>query len=137
MIFLYGYFVGFDLMVNFYPNARKPSAYVAGAGGGRRVVDANEACKMAVSPMPVLPFERRTKRRSSGYTKFKKRMLRSQQKCHWCSVPITMETATVDHKIPLAAGGLDNANNRVLACEPCNHRRGHRMPEMEGTNVEI
>jgi 5-methylcytosine-specific restriction endonuclease McrA len=44
---------------------------------------------------------------------------------------LTLDTSTMDHVIPLHRGGLDNANNRVLACEPCNSKRGHDMPELK------
>lgn len=31
---------------------------------------------------------------------------------------------TIDHKIPIWAGGRDTADNRVAACKPCNELKG-------------
>lgn len=42
--------------------------------------------------------------------------------CHWCGVAMTWEAATVDHEPPLAEGG--RSRRAVLACDPCNQRRG-------------
>jgi hypothetical protein len=40
--------------------------------------------------------------------------------CHYCSE----DAATVDHKVPLIAGGSDARANLVAACEPCNTAKG-------------
>jgi 5-methylcytosine-specific restriction endonuclease McrA len=45
-----------------------------------------------------------------------------------------MEDATVDHRIPLGKGGLNNDNNKVLACGPCNHSKDNSMPSYETIN---
>jgi 5-methylcytosine-specific restriction endonuclease McrA len=74
--------------------------------------------------------------RRGHYRAAKKKMMAVTPHCYWCKRKLTMEIgspnqATLDHKIPLALGGLDNANNWVLACEPCNHDRGSKMPELK------
>jgi 5-methylcytosine-specific restriction endonuclease McrA len=38
------------------------------------------------------------------------------------------EQLTRDHLIPLSRGGLNEWNNVVTACSPCNTRKGNRMP---------
>ena len=40
---------------------------------------------------------------------------------------MTLETATVDHVIPLARGGSNADDNLVLACDPCNKEKGHEV----------
>ena len=40
--------------------------------------------------------------------------------CHWCG----RVSDTVDHLIPVAAGGTNSAENLVPACKRCNSRRG-------------
>ena len=45
---------------------------------------------------------------------------------------LTEETATIEHYVPLGLGGLDNRNNMVLACDPCNSERGCSMKELKG-----
>ncbi len=52
-------------------------------------------------------------------------------KCHWCDTMIDLNTSTIEHIVPLDRGGLENANNRTLACKPCNEGRGNSMPELQ------
>lgn len=113
------------LLVNYYPFSAKRTAYVANTVKSFQHVDMKAAIKMACVPPPV------TKVKRKSYKAIKLRMLRKTQACHWCGCALTEETATVDHVIPLSRGGLDNDNNRKLACEPCNNKRGNSMPELE------
>lgn len=112
------------LLVNYYPFAAKRTAYVANTVKSFQHVDMKAAIRMACEPPPV------TKVKRKSYKAIKLKMLRKTQSCHWCGCGLTEETATVDHVIPLSRGGLDNDNNRKLACEPCNNRRGNSMPEV-------
>jgi len=123
--------VGGPLLVNYYPLAKKRSAYVAGTTSRRVGVTPEQVVEMAFHPPPIASKEMKVERKGN-YRPLKRRMFagRKQVKCHWCPTMITLDEATIDHVIPLHRGGLDNANNRVLACEPCNNRRGHAMPEL-------
>lgn len=112
------------LLVNYYPFSAKRTAYVANTVKGSQHVDMKQAIKMACEMPPI------TKVKRKSYKAIKLKMLRKRTTCHWCQCQLTEETATVDHVIPLSRGGLDNANNRVLACEPCNNGRGNSMPEV-------
>jgi hypothetical protein len=114
------------LLVNYYPNAKRQTAYIAGTRHGKLFVNPQQAVALAFKPPEFRPGEVERK----NYRKVKVRMFKRQKKCHWCSEKLTLDTATVDHVIPLSRGGLDNDNNRVLACSPCNQRRGHAMPEI-------
>lgn len=119
--------VGGALLVNYYPFSRTQTAYVAGTREGRKNVKPKEAVAMALKPPPFRPGE--TDRKKS-YTKIKRALWkRGHNKCPWCPEPMTYEQASVEHIIPLARGGLDNANNRTLAHRDCNQKRGHEMPE--------
>ncbi|NJO55367.1 MAG: HNH endonuclease, partial [Rhodospirillales bacterium] len=42
------------------------------------------------------------------------------------------ERLTFDHVIPRARGGRTEWVNVVTACEPCNLRKGHRLPRESG-----
>lgn len=118
------------LLVNYYPNSKKRSAYIAGTTEKKTNVEPAEAVAMAFKPPKGL--QKRDKRRKKGYRAIKERMWRDGiRNCHWCGVDLTLETATLEHVIPLARGGLDNDNNRTLACEPCNRKRGSTMPELK------
>lgn len=118
------------LLVNYYPMAKRRSAYVAGTTGRRAGVTPEQAVEMAFIPPPIKGISRIDDRRGK-YRNERRKMLKKSKVCHWCGVELTIDTSTMDHVIPLHRGGLDNANNKVLACEPCNRKRGHNMPELK------
>lgn len=120
---------GGPLLVNYYPLAKKRSAYVAGTQGRRVNVTPEQAVAMAFEPPPMVGIDEK-ERRKANYRNIRRRMLKAGNRCHWCRALLTLDTSTIDHVIPLKRGGLDNANNRVLACEPCNNKRGHDMTEL-------
>lgn len=120
--------VGGPLLVNYYPLAKKRSAYIAGTVARKVGVTPEQAVEMAFVPPPVAANK---DERKSNYRSLRRRMLERSNKCHWCPKLLTLDTSTLEHIIPLHRGGLDNANNRVLACDDCNKRRGHEMPELE------
>lgn len=122
--------IGGPLLVNYYPLAKRRSAYVAGTTGRRTGVSPEQAVEMAFSPPDVRGVARRDDR--GKYRNIRRKMMKKSNKCHWCGCGLTLDTSTLDHVIPLYRGGLDNDNNRVLACEPCNTKRGHDMPELKG-----
>lgn len=47
-------------------------------------------------------------------------------RCAYCKTELTMETATVDHRIPLCRGGSNWPANLAPACRSCNSRKSHR-----------
>lgn len=120
---------GGPLLVNYYPTAKRRSAYVAGTTGRRTGVTPQQAVEMCFKP-PAVEGVRYVDNRSRHSRIIRRAMLRKSRKCRWCGCELTLDTSTVDHVIPLFRGGLDNANNRVIACEPCNSKRGHAMPEL-------
>jgi 5-methylcytosine-specific restriction endonuclease McrA len=52
-----------------------------------------------------------------------------QWKCTYCKIPLTPKTATYDHVIPIARGGLHVKENLTLACHSCNSSKKDRTPE--------
>lgn len=54
--------------------------------------------------------------------------------CRWCGIDLVVggateqyrppSHATIDHVVPLSAGGSNALSNLVLSCEDCNERRG-------------
>lgn len=46
--------------------------------------------------------------------------------CWWCSEPLT--NYHIDHLVPLARGGSNDASNIVLACPHCNLSKSDKMP---------
>lgn len=128
---------GGPLLVNYYPESKRRSAYIAGTTQRYEHVSIQKAIEMAMEAPPVAHGERKDNRKGS-YRSAKIKMLGRFPFCHWCHHKLSIDgvdpntrKATMEHVIPLHRGGLDNANNRVLACEGCNHGRGHEMPEVK------
>lgn len=48
--------------------------------------------------------------------------------CIYCGAPLTEETATIEHIVPLSQGGIDRMVNMALACADCNHGLGDMPP---------
>jgi 5-methylcytosine-specific restriction endonuclease McrA len=46
----------------------------------------------------------------------------------YCAVPLSIETATLDHVYPLSLGGANNPGNLVTACARCNRLKGDLIP---------
>ena len=49
--------------------------------------------------------------------------------CQYCKLILTRKDATVDHVVPRAQGGMTSWDNVVIACNPCNRRKGGRTPK--------
>jgi len=123
------------MLVNWWPESKRRTAHVGATRKGFTGVDAVRAIKLAMEAPPIAHVK---DERQGSYRRRKVKMYRRQKNCHWCQHPLSLDgeipgtrKATLEHRIPLARGGLDNANNQVLACEPCNSARGHYMPELE------
>jgi Tfp pilus tip-associated adhesin PilY1 len=46
--------------------------------------------------------------------------------CVWCSMSLTRKSLTVDHVLPVSAGGSNWRGNLLAACLTCNGTRGSR-----------
>jgi len=53
-------------------------------------------------------------------------------KCQYCGKKVSRPEATYDHVIPRAQGGKTTWENVVIACVPCNQKKGNRTPEKAG-----
>lgn len=45
--------------------------------------------------------------------------------CYYCKKVFINNDLTIEHIVPLSFGGSNDSANITLACEPCNHQRGH------------
>ena len=115
------------LLVNYYPYSKTRSAYVAGTKKAAKQVTPDQAIAMCFE---APSNQGATDSRSGGSREKRKKMLKKIKGCRWCGIKLTLDTSTIEHVIPLARGGLDHSNNRTLACQPCNERRGSDMPEL-------
>ncbi len=118
---------GGPLLINYYPFSRRQTAYVDGTTMGQAHVTPERAVEMALGEAKAILIPKKGKRGKMRRAK-KRLWKRDPHECHWCQTPLTMETATVDHRIALSRGGLHNDNNMVLACGPCNQNKDSRMP---------
>lgn len=108
------------LLVNFYP--KYGTIYVAGTTKGVVAKNLGEVF-LACDELPVMPvIEKR-----GQYTTHKRRLWSQRPECSWCKKKLGYKEATVDHVIPLSKGGLNNGNNYVLSCQPCNLKRGNEV----------
>lgn len=123
------------LLVNYYPFSKRRSAYIAGTTGGRHDVSPTEAVTMAFVAPPTIRQDDMANRKKNSRAKRAAMLKRGFTKCVWCGCQLDLDNSTIEHIIPLKRGGLDNANNRTLACVPCNSSRGHDMPELRATEV--
>ena len=63
------------------------------------------------------------------YVKFNRRNIyqRDNFTCQYCGKNFSREDLTIDHVIPKSRGGKSNWTNVVLACGPCNAKKGSRL----------
>lgn len=54
---------------------------------------------------------------------------RDKHTCQYCG---STKKLTIDHVIPRSQGGKHTWDNVVVACEPCNNRKGARTPQQAG-----
>lgn len=57
-------------------------------------------------------------------------------KCQYCFKKMTMGEVTYDHVVPRAQGGKTSWENVVIACVPCNQRKGARTPHEAGMRLK-
>jgi 5-methylcytosine-specific restriction endonuclease McrA len=54
---------------------------------------------------------------------------RDDFRCQYCGVKHVLSKLTYDHVVPRAKGGRTTWENIVMACVPCNEKKGNRTPE--------
>jgi 5-methylcytosine-specific restriction endonuclease McrA len=50
--------------------------------------------------------------------------------CFYCKQGIKKGQATIDHVEPVALGGKSTVQNLVIACKPCNAKKGHEVIDL-------
>ena len=73
-----------------------------------------------------LPYEKLMQTKPSRTMIYK----RDGHKCQYCG---STRELTIDHIIPRSRGGEDTWENLVVACMPCNMRKGNKL--LEDTNM--
>lgn len=77
----------------------------------------------------VIRFLRRVRGRQRA-VKFSRENVfaRDRGRCQYCGLPVARAESTYDHVVPRAQGGLTTWQNVVIACVPCNQKKGGRTP---------
>lgn len=60
---------------------------------------------------------------------------RDKWRCQYCNRKVAHHEATYDHVVPRREGGKTNWTNIVIACSPCNVKKGGRRPEAAGMRL--
>lgn len=47
--------------------------------------------------------------------------------CHYCGAKLSFSQTQIDHVMPLSKGGLNQMDNMVIACQPCNSKKGSKI----------
>lgn len=76
----------------------------------------------------------RGKRRSVRFSR-ENVYTRDKGACQYCQKKVQRTEATYDHVLPRALGGTTKWENIVIACVPCNQRKGGRTPEQAGMRL--
>jgi hypothetical protein len=61
--------------------------------------------------------------------------LRDRCRCQFCGQKFYTEDLTMDHVVPRSKGGLVTWSNIVLACWPCNNRKGNKTVAEAGMKL--
>ena len=77
----------------------------------------------------VVRFLRALARRKQGVRFSRENVyLRDQGRCQYCARSVVRAAATYDHVTPRTQGGRTCWDNVVIACVPCNQKKGGRTP---------
>jgi 5-methylcytosine-specific restriction endonuclease McrA len=58
--------------------------------------------------------------------------IRDRATCQYCGNTPGWSRLTIDHIVPRSRGGTNSWENCVVACKPCNNRKGNRTPKEAG-----
>lgn len=76
-------------------------------------------------PAVIMLKDMLKRRRLPRFSKFNL-YLRDEATCQYCSTQLHRTQITLDHVIPISKGGKTNWENIVIACAPCNTRKGNK-----------
>ncbi len=62
-------------------------------------------------------------------------LLRDQHTCQYCGCTALPRELTIDHVVPLSAGGSSTWENLVVACKRCNGKKASQLVEQAGMKL--
>jgi hypothetical protein len=119
---------GGKFIVNVYPDTKRGTRYYVNCAAHGVNGSIGEAVSAALGGLSLQPTPKAKRRGASWRRNRKKALLAKDPHCHYCRCELTWEIATLDHWIPLGAGGGDFENNYRLACRNCNAKKGCKIP---------
>ena len=84
-------------------------------------------CEEATEAIEAVDQTFRKHRRLRTYRHQKMILFARNPHCHWCGAKQKLRTTTIEHVVPLAAGGTNDMENLALACKKCNNERGDQL----------
>ena len=99
------------------------SLRIPGSRGGRMLGEANNPAPKLYQIKPITIKQLRDSV-----------LMRDDYKCGYCGIKLTKENTTLDHKIPVSAGGKTTYNNLISCCKQCNYTKGqvcYECPHLE------
>lgn len=81
-----------------------------------------------VPPPPIMSHYRDPELRATLFE-------RDGWSCRYCGDAVTMETATLDHVVPVSRGGTDDPDNLAAACLMCNSVKSGRTYEEAAPDI--
>ena len=94
---------------------RRPSCYPAGSQGR---VDAEQRQRDYEADQ-----KRKQQMRYVSAAKRKEVLERDSYRCAYCSADLQTEAFSIDHKVPVSAGGTNDVDNLQVTCRTCNARK--------------
>lgn len=72
-----------------------------------------------------------------GRVKFSRQNVwaRDRGTCQYCRAKVSKDDFTYEHVIPRTQGGKTEWSNVVVACSPCNQKKGGRTPQQAGMQL--
>ncbi len=98
-------------------------ARVHGVGYAIRLPEIVVLARYDRSPRQQVPFTRKNLYR------------RDEHRCQYCGTRKPLNELSIDHVVPRSRGGGSSWENCVLACLPCNVRKGDRRPSDVGMRL--
>lgn len=94
----------------------------------------NRKFRRKPAPPPSYHAEQRARSAAAIRLSHKRRLLAEHPYCPGCCKLLDESTSTIDHVVPLSAGGPDTPSNYCLMCEPCNKEKGGVGKDWKGFN---
>ena len=110
--------------VNVYPT--NSCYYIQGTQKKRFYESLDQVISLSLGESDINHSEKKVKRKSLSHKK--EYLWNKSNECFVCGIAMeSIETATIEHKIPLSKGGTNQNDNLSLSHKECNQKRGSSL----------